>query len=410
MGNRSQVHVSSRGKDCCGSLKETDLETTEGEDYYRLGSPYTNGVDPHLYVFSAHFDVKRNVVDILGTALRSQLFQPVCVFVTDDRRNTRSVSGSVQSLHLSHNKKYTELAVHCPLTHAHLTPSFLRLLPSTPTAEAKTVPVQHPTKEYRNVTVCYPAGHSSYSNSDEFVQSMAMNRILGADKAFWYNHSISANMRPAVDHFVRCGHLEVIPARVPNVVNKGIHYFGQIVTMHDCFYRNRYTSRYIVFQDMDEVMVPYTDSNWLTLLERLEHTDTSKYSFVFGNSFSTESKIGSFVFRNSFFAKSRGHVKSTMKHGYIKLLSHFFHGRYFPYYERSKYIVIPDTIDILEVHGPRHRPGFVYKLLDVSDGVLHHYRLLDGETYSKEDKSIMRFSSELRNLVNTTWQCIGNSV
>ncbi|XP_067653284.1 uncharacterized protein [Haliotis asinina] len=192
---------------------------------------------------------------------------------------------------------------------------------------------------------------------------MTINRILGADKAFWYNHSISASMRPAVDYFIRCGQLEVIPARMPEVLTKDFAYFGQIVNMHDCFYRNRYTSKYIVLQDMDEVMLPHKDSNWLTLFERVKSTDST---------------IGSFAFKNSFFTESKGHVKSTAKHGYIKMLSQFFHGRIFPYYVRSKYIVIPDTIDILEVHGPCHKQGFVHKVLDISDGMLHHYRFEGG--------------------------------
>ncbi|XP_046369132.2 uncharacterized protein LOC124143979 [Haliotis rufescens] len=221
---------------------------------------------------------------------------------------------------------------------------------------------------------------------------MTMNSILGAGKAFWYNHSLAPSMRPIVDYFVQCGQLELIPARVPDPVVHGIHYYAQVVVMHDCLYRNRYTSKYILFQDMDEVMVPNKDSNWLALIERLKNKHPMG---------------GSFALRNAFFTKSKQNGLSTsMKANDVKLLSYFNRHKIYDYYDRSKYFLIPRTVDILQIHGVRHVPDFHHVVVDVADGLLHHYRSDIQEQTFTVDRSLERFSSHLNELIRNTMNCI----
>ncbi|XP_067655256.1 beta-1,4-galactosyltransferase galt-1-like isoform X2 [Haliotis asinina] len=380
---------------CCRANTPVLKNPLKTKSYYRLSSSH-EGDAPHMYIFSAHLDVENNVVDILGTGPTLQLFEPVCVFVSGghDPTSTTQVAGTLQALHLHTYPKplYTTLAVHCPVPSTQLVPSSLFIPPSTLSPWTERIPVQYPAHHYRNFTVCYPAAHSDYANVEEMVQSMSINSILGAGKAFLYNHSIAPSMKPVMDYFIQCGQLELVQARVPEPVVDGIHYYGQVVVMHDCLYRNRYTSKYILFQDMDEVVVPKKDSNWFTLIERLKN----KYP-----------KGGSFALMNAFFTKTyQNGLSASMKDSHIKLLSYYSRHNIHDYLNRSKYFVIPRTVDILQVHGALHMSDFHHVVVDVAEGLLHHYRSDIKDISLTVDRSVDRFSSQLTESIRNIMNCI----
>ncbi|XP_046556111.1 uncharacterized protein LOC124265384 [Haliotis rubra] len=206
---------------------------------------------------------------------------------------------------------------------------------------------------------------------------MSINSVLGAGKAFLYNHSISPSTKPVLDYFIQCGQLELIQATVPEAVLDGLHYYGQVVVVHDCLYRNSYTSKYILFQDMDEVLVPNKDSDWLTLIERLK----DRYP-----------KGGSFTLMNAFFTKTdQNGLSKSMKDSDIKLFSYYSRHKILDYLDRSKYFLIPRTVDILQIHGALHISDFHDVAVDVADGLLHHYHSDIKEKPMTVDRSTERF-------------------
>ncbi|XP_018430194.1 PREDICTED: uncharacterized protein LOC108802838 [Nanorana parkeri] len=58
-----------------------------------------------------------------------------------------------------------------------------------------------------------------------------------------------------------------------------ISYFGQTATLNDCLYRNMYTSKFVLLNDIDEIILPVKDWDWSSLMESLqnEHPDTSVF-------------------------------------------------------------------------------------------------------------------------------------
>jgi hypothetical protein len=48
-----------------------------------------------------------------------------------------------------------------------------------------------------------------------------------------------------------------------------IHYFAQLAALNDCLYRNMYVSKYVVFQDLDEFIIPRKQLTWTDMLQNL---------------------------------------------------------------------------------------------------------------------------------------------
>ncbi|XP_063060591.1 uncharacterized protein si:zfos-464b6.2 isoform X1 [Engraulis encrasicolus] len=150
-------------------------------------------------------------------------------------------------------------------------------------------------------TICISVMYE-YSNVLQLVQTLEMFKLLGADHVAIYRSSCDEAARRVLEHYEAAGFVEVVPWPITErnlTVSRGwqpsdspgdLHYFGQTAALNDCVYRFMYQSRYVVMQDLDELIVPLQVDTWPELLPRLEQQHgTGVASFEFENN----------VFRNT---------------------------------------------------------------------------------------------------------------
>ena len=72
-----------------------------------------------------------------------------------------------------------------------------------------------------------------------FVEFMELSRILGADRVYLYNYSISPTLNKALDYYTGNKMATVVPWTLPSDIkkNKDLHYHGQLLAHNDCLYR-----------------------------------------------------------------------------------------------------------------------------------------------------------------------------
>jgi len=117
-----------------------------------------------------------------------------------------------------------------------------------------------------NFTVCVPPPHNHFNDYRRLVEMIEVNRMFGAQRLVFYNYSTGPDVATVLRRYESEGLVSVIPWRIPLLVDTWppgeppvkpeIHYFGQVAALNDCLYRNMFTSRYIVFTDLDELLVP----------------------------------------------------------------------------------------------------------------------------------------------------------
>lgn len=78
-------------------------------------------------------------------------------------------------------------------------------------------------------------------------------------------------------------YLKVSRGFLPKEDPGDIHYFGQMPALNDCLYRYMYQSRYISFQDPDELILPQSVDSWLKLLPLLEKRYGPNKCYMFEN-------------------------------------------------------------------------------------------------------------------------------
>ena len=226
-------------------------------------------------------------------------------------------------------------------------------------------------------TVCVTPLNFNYNDTYQLVEMVETNRILGADKIVFYNYSSSANVQAYLNSYAKEGLVDVIPWQLPVDVEPWppdpevipmIHYFGQLAMLNECLYRYMFRTRFLVFTDLDEVIVPREASDWLTMTSR----------------FPDPPRFGSYVVQNVFFPLDKADDANNSQSSLVRqlklqtLLKTDRDLLPLPWYSRSKYIVVPSLAEVLGVH-------FIYQYVDSAvtqsyevpetEALLHHYRL-----------------------------------
>ena len=131
-------------------------------------------------------------------------------------------------------------------------------------------------KPYSKFTVCVPPINNYFNDYHRFVEMVELNRLLGADRFVFYNHSIGRDLNTIIHNYIkRSKALFLIKSwrLPPNVMNitlrSHVHYFGQLVATNDCLYETKSTSQYTVFSDLDEFIIPkLPHTKWADMLSQ----------------------------------------------------------------------------------------------------------------------------------------------
>ncbi|CAJ0963539.1 unnamed protein product [Ranitomeya imitator] len=145
-----------------------------------------------------------------------------------------------------------------------------------------------------NFTVCISAIYGTYDNALQVIQTIEMYKILGASRVTIYNTSCGDNVDKVLRYYTQEGVLEVIPWPIDKYLKTSkkwkyvegldseIGYYGQIASVNDCMYRNMFKSKYVLLNDIDEIIIPLKYWDWPTLMRNLhkQYPYTSVFRFI----------------------------------------------------------------------------------------------------------------------------------
>ncbi|XP_025083341.1 uncharacterized protein LOC112557596 isoform X2 [Pomacea canaliculata] len=167
--------------------------------------------------------------------------------------------------------KYRSAAVICPLE-AGDRPQAVSVVPPTWRESQGQQPLNvvhvhwrtYSSNLLRNLTRCNPALHSSLTASTPLVEMFTFNRHFGTEHFVMYSLKVGDQEQRVLDLYRSRGQLDLYQWNLP-VPASDIHYFGQLANIQDCIYRNLHVSRFVMFGDVDEILVPRSTSSLLTL-------------------------------------------------------------------------------------------------------------------------------------------------
>ncbi|RXN18390.1 glycosyltransferase family 92 -like protein [Labeo rohita] len=141
-------------------------------------------------------------------------------------------------------------------------------------------------------TVCISTLFGNYNNVLQFAQAIEMYKLLGVQHVVIYKTSCGPDLEKLLKHYETEGMMEIVSWPIEQFLNpssgwnfqqhKGdVHYYGQLATLNECIYRHMYQSKYVLLNDIDEIIMPYKHDNLSSLMKYLESAHPRESVFIF---------------------------------------------------------------------------------------------------------------------------------
>ena len=111
------------------------------------------------------------------------------------------------------------------------------------------------------------------------IESIERNRAMGAEWLTVYVYKTSEAVMKVLTDYESEGVLEIVDWNLSNYALKYSKYYAQSVSIADCLYRNMYKVKYLVFVDLDELIVPRQHRNWMKMVSAIDKTDIGAFQF-----------------------------------------------------------------------------------------------------------------------------------
>ncbi|XP_015675486.1 uncharacterized protein LOC107291048 [Protobothrops mucrosquamatus] len=265
----------------------------------------------------------------------------------------------------------------------------------------------------REYTVCLSVMPENYDNVLQFVQSVEMYKTLGAKKVFIYKMSCTSLMDRILNFYVQEGTVEIILWPITSYVRLSSFWYsyqdwgyGKTTILNDCIYRNMYRSKYVVFNDINEIILPLKHPNWKGMIDSLEDQHPGVGIFFFESHFFSQ---------NVFLSLDKFNVTLWEAIPGVNVLQHVYREPNKLHINiLKKMIVNPRSVVQASSHSILKGYG---RTLEVSRDVAILYncrRHLEnefGEQYLMRDTTIWRFNVSLISNVNQVFdQVLGKRV
>ncbi|XP_045195020.2 uncharacterized protein LOC123550658 [Mercenaria mercenaria] len=332
------------------------------------------------YVFAAYLVDTKNEIVIVGIK-DGRASDYYCQFWKRNFGNQNlkmeEKTARVIILPEGHSHRYTAVLFQCKVSPSMELPTHVSIVDRSCETPMNLLDIQILGKSSafkHRFTVCLTPLNFRYNRAYEIIEWIELNRLLGADKFIVYNYSSAINLAHVLEYYSKRGLTEVVQWNLPVGVDTWpreykpveIHYFGQIAALHDCLYRNKGVSEFIVNLDVDEFIIPHGENvtSWTEMLTQLKH----------------DSKV--YIFRNTFFKKEWSNAgieiqnKSLVDKLQLVTLQKLQHETQIsPPNQRSKYFAKSAEVSKVMIHGV---PGVSHLVVPIEIGLVHHYR--DWET------------------------------
>ena len=131
---------------------------------------------------------------------------------------------------------------------------------------------------YKGVTI----NSSILEKTTDLASWIEINRAVGVSHITIYNQDIPTVTLNMLRYYVEQGFVDLIDWHIDNPVNR-IGNNGQIGSTMDCLYRYLRRSKYILFLDMDELIIPHNTNSLFDMMKLIGNEKVTQYRFY--NSF-----------------------------------------------------------------------------------------------------------------------------
>ena len=370
----------------------------ESSQFMRDSETVWVNVGPEMFVISAYLDTRdisysstpRHVVAL---AIQNDRMKHALLYcqLTDSNGRALCLKHPISKIGLKNHpkSKYQSYYYICnlPPRFSATTPKFVSFSfnsscqqPSPPVPVTQVQTTSNPAKGFG---VCIETPLYNMKDVQFIMQTIEMNRILGAEWFTFYVHSASPAVMRVLRDYSKEGVVEVVMSTIPNI---SVHSYGQSSLLQDCAYRNMYKVRHLVYTDLDEIIVPQKHQNWSQMITAMDRKSIGEFH-IRHVAFSGESAPETLSICNS--------TREIERPRFMKFTKR---SPPYPLPKRSKLIIKPETFAKIAIHGScQLLKGYSTYAVPSEVALLYHYRLpfLHNSIKRIKDDQMIRYFPEL---------------
>ncbi|XP_056093465.1 glycosyltransferase family 92 protein [Rhinichthys klamathensis goyatoka] len=370
------------------------------------------------FMVSAFIDHRLDgVIRVISIINRNSLQPLYCVYCSTEH-DCRTVQADVQ-IHTDHfSFPYGASDVICKGKHMQNATHVLVTTDEKDSVDPKMeyLPIQNKVARETfkfNFTICISNLFGNYNNVLQFAQTIEMYKLLGVQHVVIYKTKCGPDLKKLLKHYETEGILEIVSWPIDKFLNpslgwnikmhKGdVHYYGQLVTLNECIYRHMYQSRYVLLNDIDEIIMPYKHTDLPPLMEDLQ---------------SAHPNVGVFLIENHIFPKTQFEDSGKFKRAEwnnipgVNIMEHIYRE---PdrknIFNPTKMIVNPRKVQQTSVHSTLKETGGCYHVPFNVCRIVHVRVPLQGHLTKDQlfvDKRVWDFEQELIPNIDQTLKLSG---
>ena len=244
------------------------------------------------------------------------------------------------------------------------------------------------------------------------IEGIERNLAFGAGWITVYVQDKNPATMKVLRDYEKQGILEIVEWNLSQNDASNSHYYAESVCINDCLYRNMYRARYLIFTDLDEIIVPQTRRNWSEMMTAIDQSNTS--AFLFSHSSSMELKGSKTTLQQSYLKNWTCDGKTEIsKYPLPSYINHNYRTPPFPYFKeqktlRRKTIVKPIYVQTMGIHTSILRLNKTLQIVVPSEiGLLSHYRK---PPICLQCKDVLQQNERISHLVPSLFTRIRNKI
>ena len=252
---------------------ETVWVNAESNQFKRESETVWVKIGPEMFVFSAYLDTRENYYyskrGVVALAVQNDRMNHPFLYchLTDSNGHAWCLKQHISKVVL--NKKDKQYKYHPYYYICNLPPRFSAITPKfvsfsfnssclQPSHPVPVTQVQDTINSIRRFGVCIQSPLFNMNDVQFIVQTIEMNRILGAERFTFYIHNASQDIMRVLQDYSKEGVVDVVMSTIPN--SMGNRCFSETA------YRNMYKVRHLFYTDLDEIIVPQNHQNWSEMI------------------------------------------------------------------------------------------------------------------------------------------------
>ena len=382
-----QIRTGNRHKEQIGQTPVPSRKVTKKWKFHEVIS--------NVFVFAAYLDDRdgRYLRFVSIAETNSDRTEPfICHF-----HSGRFSAGKFYQTCESHRRPYAAFIISCPVPETENVKDISKtgvVISNSTNLKTGYVRIEvvssQKQKSVKTFNVCVPPLFGNVSD-DKLIEFIEVSKILGAEHFTFYAESftLNRNLTKVLNMYRRNGEISLIPWQLP-IDNDEIWYHGQSVSVWDCLFRNLNHFKYIVFNDIDEFIIPKENKNWRLMINKLKSSEKDSNT------------IAAFRFQSAIFDNRGEAIPSFAEEVKSLVTLNTVWRNEFVDKIRTKMIIDPYKVFEIGIHHLSKPLNDKYIAFNVDPQValLHHYKKCENRPRmscrkSIQDFSVWRFYSEI---------------